>query len=70
MIDKLTAWFDKVQDLLDLNGDIWMALFTAFILWRIAAVIWHHAPLTASEAGTYSSAVMAFAYSNKGKPKV
>lgn len=69
MIAKIQAVWDKVQDLLDIEGDVWMGFFTAFILWRILAVLSGHAPLTNAEAGAYSSAVAAFAYSNRG-PKI
>jgi hypothetical protein len=67
MLDKIQYYWDKVQDLFDVSGDMWMGLFTAFILVRIIAVLTRHAPpLTSAEAATYSSAVAAFAYSNKG----
>jgi hypothetical protein len=66
-VDKFKAWWDSVQALLDIDGDVWMGLFTGFILFRLIGVpLWHWPPLTGSEAGTYASAVGAFAYSNRG----
>lgn len=60
------AW-DYVQSLFDIDGDIWLGLFTAFILARVIGVpLWHWAPLTGSEAAAYGSAIGSFAYSNRG----
>lgn len=67
MLDKIKFYWDYLQSLLDLDGDIWMGLFTAIILVRLIYVLKGGHPLNASEAAVYSSAVGAFAYSNKGK---
>lgn len=69
MSTKIKLYWDYIQSLLDIDGDLWMGLFTAFILVRIIGVFYKHAPLTSAEAATYSTAVAAFAYSNTGKPK-
>jgi hypothetical protein len=69
MIDKIQSAWDKIQDLFDLSGDLWMGLFTAAILVRLLLVLKGYAPMTTAEAGTYGSAVLAFAYSNTGRPK-
>ena len=66
MLDKIQATWNKIQDLLDISGDLWMSLFTAAILVRLLLVLRGHAPMTTAEAGTYGSAVLAFAYSNRG----
>ena len=57
--------WDQIQAFLDISGDVWMGLFTTIILVRLILVLKGYAPLTPSEAATYSSAVAAFAYSNK-----
>ena len=62
-------FWDKLQSYLDIDGDIWMGLFTGFILWRIAAVLHGASPLNNPEAAVYASAVGAFAYSNHGGTK-
>lgn len=64
--EQLKAWWEYVQDLIALNGDTWMAAFTAAIITRVLLAGFGHAALTVSEAAVYSSAIGAFAYSNKG----
>jgi hypothetical protein len=66
---RIKAEWDYIQALLDIDGDCWMGLFTLVIVVRLVLVLKGYAPLTASEAGTYGSAVAAFAYSNRG-PRV
>lgn len=66
MIDRIQAIWNKIQDLFDISGDLWMGLFTAVILARLVLVLKGYHSMTTAEAGTYGSAVMAFAYSNKG----
>jgi hypothetical protein len=58
-------YWNKVQKFLDVDGDVWMGLFTAFILARLILVLKGYPPLTLPESGAYSSAVGAFAYSNR-----
>ena len=65
MREKIKGWWDYIQSLLDLDGDVWMGLFTAFILARIILVLKHYAPLSGAEATVYSAAIGAFSYSNK-----
>jgi len=64
--EQLKAYWDYLQSLLDLDGDVWMGLFTLTIIVRIALGAFGHSPLTAAEAAAYGSAIGAFAYSNKG----
>lgn len=65
MLTRIKAYWDYIQFLLDIDGDVWMGAFTAVVLIRILLVISGHCPLTNSEAVCYGSAVTAFAYSNK-----
>lgn len=67
--DQLKAWWDYIQSLFDLDGDLWMGLLTAVYVYRILAVVWGQPPITLAEGGIYSVAVGAFAYSNRG-PRV
>lgn len=69
MIERIQQVWDRIQDLFDISGDIYMGLFTMLILVRIVYVLKGAQPLTASEAACYGSAVGAFAYSNTGRPK-
>lgn len=69
MKEQIKAWWDYIQSLLDIDGDVWMGLLTAVYIYRILAVLWRQPPVTMAEATLYSAAVGAFAYSNKG-PKV
>lgn len=63
----LKDWWDYVQALFDLDGDLWMSAFTAVILVRLMGVpLWHWSAVTPSESALYASAITAFAYSNKG----
>lgn len=65
-MDKIQAIWNKVQDFLDISGDVWMGLFTAAIVFRTLYAALGHVALTTAESAAYASAVTAFAYSNKG----
>ena len=67
--ESLIKWWNRIQDFLDVSGDVWMGLFTALILVRIICVLKGSQQLNSSEAAAYGSAVVAFAYSNRGGPK-
>lgn len=60
MKDLKTYW-DYIQGLLDIDGDVVMLGFTAAIVYKIL----HHG-LNPSDAAAYASAIGCFAYSNKG----
>lgn len=64
--EQLKVWWEYIQELFALNGDTWMAAFTLAIITRVLLAGFGHSPLTVSEAAAYSSAIGAFAYSNKG----
>ncbi len=54
--------WDWVQSMLDLDGDVWLGVFTTAIVWKIV-----HTGLNAADAAAYGSAVAAFSYSNVHK---
>lgn len=64
--EQLKTWWDYVQSLLDIDGDVWMGLFTGVVVLRLVLAAFGKAALTAAEAAAYGSAIGAFAYSNKG----
>ncbi len=66
MIDRAKLVWDKVQGLLDIDGDVWLGLMTATVVFRWVYAALGHAPMTAAESAAYASAVTAFAYSNRG----
>jgi hypothetical protein len=66
MFDKVRVAWEYIQDLLDVRGDVIMLAFSSAMIGRIVLSAFGHAPLTASEAAAYASAIGAFAYSNKG----
>jgi len=59
---KFKQWWEYLQDLLDVRGDVVMLAFTTAIIMRL----FHGRALNPSEAAVYSAAIGAFAYSNKG----
>jgi hypothetical protein len=67
VLDKIKVYWDWIQSLFDIDGDIWMGVFTAIILVRLVYVLKGGPALSTSESAVYASAVGAFAYSNKGK---
>lgn len=64
---KIKAWWDNIQSLLDLDGDIYMGAFTATIILRLLLVHWGWPHLTNAEAAAYTGAIGSFAYSNRGQ---
>ena len=69
MLDRIQAGWDRLQDFLDISGDVWLGLFTAAIVARVVLVLRGHGPINMAEATAYGSAVGAFAYSKHGGPK-
>lgn len=61
MRNKIKVWWEYIQGLLDVNGDVIMLAFTSAIIWKVL-----HGGLSMSDAGAFASAVTCFAWSNKG----
>ena len=62
---RLKTYWQYIQSLLDLDGDVWLGVFTAAIIYKIL-----HGGLNPSDSVAYSAAIGAFAYSNiNGGPK-
>lgn len=66
MLDKIKSGWVYVQDLLDVRGDVIMMAMSSVFIARVALSAFGKPAITASEAAFYSSAIAAFAYSNKG----
>jgi hypothetical protein len=66
---SLKQIIDYVQDLVDLHGDTWLAMFTLVMITRIIMAAFRHPPITMAEAAAYASCVTAFAATNIGKPR-
>jgi hypothetical protein len=66
MLDKIQNIWNRIQDLLDISGDVWLGLMTAAVVFRWLYAAMGHTPMTAAESAAYASAVSAFAYSNRG----
>lgn len=69
MVAKLTAAWQYLQNLLDVEGDAIMFVMTSVYIARVVYSAFGHAGLNPSEAAVYASAITSFAYSNKGTPK-
>lgn len=67
--EQAKAWWDWVQSMFDIDGDVWLGLFTAAIVFRLVYSAFGHVPITGAEAAAYGSAIGSFAYSNTGRPK-
>lgn len=61
MKEQIKAYWDYLQSLLDIDGDVVMLGFTGAVIYKML-----YRTLTPSDAAVYASAVSAFAYSNKG----
>lgn len=61
MKEQIKAYWDYLQSLLDIDGDVVMLGFTGAIIYKML-----YGRLTPSDAAVYASAVTAFAYSNRG----
>ena len=58
--EQIKAWWDYLQSLLDIDGDVVMLGFTGAVIYKLL-----YGTLTPSDAAVYASAVTAFAYSNR-----
>lgn len=61
MKEQIKAYWDYIQSLFDIDGDVVMLGFTGAVIYKML-----YGVLTPSDAAVYASAVTAFAYSNKG----
>ena len=66
---RLKQLIDKIQELVDLHGDTWLAMFTATIVARVIMAAFGFPPVTMAESAAYASAVTAFAATNIGGPR-
>lgn len=66
---KLKQFIDYIQDVVDLHGDTWLAMFTLVLIVRIVMAAFRFPPVTLAESAAYASCVTAFAATNIGKPK-
>jgi len=64
MLDNIKFYWDYIQSLFDIDGDVIMLIFSLAVIWKIV-----HPGLNMADATAYGSAVSCFAYSNKG-PKI
>lgn len=68
---NLKQLIDKLQELVDLHGDTWLAMFTFVMILRIILAAFKYPSITMAEAAAYASCVTAFAATNiGGGPKV
>lgn len=61
MKNTIKLWWDWLQSLLDIDGDVVLLAFSAVVMWAIVKGV-----LNTAGAAAYASAVGAFAYSNRG----
>jgi len=66
---NLKQTVDYIQDIIDLHGDSWLAIFTLVLIIRIILAAFKYPSVTMAEAAAYASCVTAFAATNIGKPK-
>ena len=64
MKERVKAYWDYLQSLLDIDGDVVMLGFTGAVIYKML-----YGTLTPSDAAVYASAIAAFSYSNVGKMK-
>ena len=69
MKDKITYWWNWLQDFLSVDGGLYVDVFCLIILIRLIAVLFRFPPLTPAEAGLWGATIATYGYSNKG-PKV
>lgn len=67
MQDKIKVYWDWLQSMLDVDGDIYMGLMTLVFIIRVALVIKGYEKLSNAEVALYSAAIGAFSYSNTHK---
>jgi len=66
MLEKIKWYWDYIQSLLDVRGDVVMLAMSGVFIIRVFAVLLGYPPITSSEAMMYGSAIGSFAYSNRG----
>ncbi len=61
--------WEYIQGLLDVNGDVIMMAMSSVFIARVAMTAFGYPALTTAESTFYGSAILSFAYSNKGGSK-
>jgi len=70
MIEKIKYYWTALQDLLEVEGGLYVDLMCIVITARLLGVFFHFPPMTYAEAGVWGTTIATFGYSNKngGKP--
>lgn len=66
ILQKIKEHWDAVQKIFDIDGDVYLGIFTLAIIFRLVLAGYGRAPINMAEAAAYGSAIGAFAYSNRG----
>jgi hypothetical protein len=66
MYDKIKTLWMQLQDLLSVDGGLYVDAMCLVIIARLIAVLFHCPPLTGSEAGLWGVTIATYGYTTKG----
>jgi hypothetical protein len=69
MWDKIQAVWDHIQELLSLDGGLYVDAFAVVMIVRLLAVLFGAKALNASEAGMWGATIMTYGASKFGGPR-
>ena len=67
-LEQLKAKWKAIQELLSLDGGLYIDAFAVVMIVRLIAPMFHAPAMTYAEAGVWAATISSFAYS-KGGPK-
>lgn len=69
MLDKIKFYWAYVQQLLSLDGGLYIDAFAVCFMVRLLGPLRGYPPVNMAEAGMWSATIAAFAYGKGGGPK-
>jgi len=66
MRDKIMDWWKYVQDLLSVDGGLYVDWMCLVMIVRLGAVLFHFPPMNMAEAGIWAATISTYGYSNNG----
>lgn len=66
MYDQIKMWWLRIQELLSVDGGLYIDAMCLVMIVRLVAPLFGYSPMTASEAGIWAATITTYGFS-KGK---
>jgi len=66
MLDNIRFYWDYIQDLLSVDGGLYVDFMCVAVIIRLLAVLWRFPPMSNAEAGLWGVTIATYGYTTKG----